>query len=412
MRLSLGKLTSFFLFLYPVFLVIPLKISLNKQVFFHPLELLILLFVLVFFFIYIYENHEPLARRHFSKFIYIAAFIIFVTLSCMFTSLSKEGAIFIFRLIYLFTLFYLLLVIKPSINISAVTSGLIVSSIFLSLYIIIDSCILSTYTQRPGDLLLGGAVGLIPSIALGILFIKAVINCKPFYIPTILLLVIALYLNGTRTWMLSATAAFMFIVLFSSRYKFSIITKRVIVLSLPLVILGLFYILSFKIRLTSDRLLDIYLLLSGDIESTTLGTRFIKWYLGMQEYLNSPIWGTGMFNLNLGMPSWVSELSNQRSDNQFLDLLYMCGPVPFVMFNIFLLYYLIKFMFVRYLDADGLIAIFILANLYVASFLWAILDGYILYGVFYLIFVSVIILSDKFSRSTQTNRTCMQSDQL
>lgn len=132
----------------------------------------------------------------------------------------------------------------------------------------------------------------------------------------------------------------------------------------------------------------------------------------MQEYLNSPIWGTGMFNLNLGMPSWVSELSNQRSDNQFLDLLYMCGPIPFVMFNIFLLYYLIKFMFVRNLDADGLIAIYILANLYVASFLWAILDGYILYGVFYLVFVSVIILSDKFSSTTQTNRTCMLSDQL
>lgn len=412
MIISINALTSLFFFLFPIVLVLPLKLSLNQQINVHPIELFILFFIPVFLFIFTYgffKHVKQCTKKHFFFIIYITVFIIFITASSLATNLSKEGAVFIVRLIYLNMILSLLLVIKSKIHMKPVVDGLLVSSCLLSLYIILDNYFFLVYVQRPGDAFLGGAVGLIPSIALGILIIKALIRCKPYYIPVILLIMTALYLNGTRTWMLSIVVALAFIILFSKRYDFLIAAKRMSLLLIPLILLVVFYILSFKIQINSERLTDVYLLLSGDIEATTLGSRLLKWYLGTIAYLNSPIWGTGMFNLNLGMPSWVAELSNQRSDNQLLDLLFMCGPIPFIMFNAGFIYFIKQFITYRNIDSDGLIAVYILTNLYVASFFWAILDGYILYGVFYLIFISAIRLLETFGNHPHTEIVTTES---
>src|SRR6266567_1151770 len=178
MRISLDKLISAFLFLFPICLVMPFKISFGKHTNIHPIELLILFFIPILILIVCNEYLKPLSKAHFKTLVYISFFIIFIAASSFFTSLSKEGAIFIIRLIYLFIAFSLLLLIRPKLNMEAVTNGLLVSSVLLSVYIIMDNYILLNYVQRPGDIIIGGAVGLIPSIALGISLIKFIITRK------------------------------------------------------------------------------------------------------------------------------------------------------------------------------------------------------------------------------------------
>jgi O-antigen ligase len=410
----------YLLFLLPSLIVIPVGFYINDV----KITVAEILILLLWAFLLLSEKRIYLIGR---KFLFVLAFILVLLLSLLLSDAPAIGVIQLVRWTEVCLFVFLLNYIYWRLDLSP--QELIVSLYFACfvgvIYIFFESSIVGgdgVLESRPGSFFYGAAFGVIPAVG-AVLSSYALFTDKKYstnktkLLALLLIFVSAIIYTQTITWLFSFTLSmFTYIMLISDSKKGN---RLIFIFLIPLGFVFLLGVVPILVNLISgnsgsaifneSRLLNFSHMLTGNIESSSLGTRlFVKWVSAFQVFWENPWFGVGLGQLDLGMPDWLPELSNRRSDSQYLDLLASSGIFSLV-FVLFINYWLLsKLLAIRKFDPTySVIAsklICILLVWLIGGLVWAVFLGYA--GLLYSFVVSIsffVISKSKFRQSSIYN---------
>lgn len=320
----------------------------------------------------------------------MAIFLFFVAISVFVNGGYSEGVLGAIRL--LLSLMFAMVSARcvfSKLSVEKILNSIVFSGFLISIYIVVDAIWLHSYIQRPGDLYFGGAVGFMPAaafLALGSMKGNFALRVMGF-----LFVVSAMMLNGTKAWLMGIALSLILLKgyqLYQNKRK----KDAIIILSSAIgLFMGIIFIEELVSLLPGERFAQLVSLVRFEFEGTTLGSRFYKWELALDKISESPFFGVGYFNLNLGMPDWVDVQSNARSDSHYIDLLAMVGLLGggFYFFCMLSLYG-----WALCQSSKGGLHQFValvMGLMFFSSFFWSLFGGYMVYIFGYFLGLSVSV---------------------
>jgi O-antigen ligase len=343
---------------------------------------LVLLFVVVYLAACLCSPTKKRASVSLKSLLVISAVFVFwglVFLSSILNKIDAKAYVEFIRLTL--ALFFALFSGKyffSKLPVNAFFYSIITSGVLFSLYIVLDWLYLKDYHVRAGDLFFGGAVGFMPSAAVLALYSQRA-GGRVFRWILVGVLIFALLVNGTKAWLFGVVLA---LTLHLMWRVFAVRKKRDAIVALFLffaLFIAFLFIDDFLLAFPNERLQQVSSLVKFNFEGTTLDSRFYKWALAINQIYESPYFGVGYFNLNLGMPEWVDDQANRVSDSHFIDIFVMSGLIAGALFFVSFFCMYLWLATRNFTDISKRYSSLAVGLLFFSGFFWSLFGGYMVY---------------------------------
>ena len=258
-----------------------------------------------------------------------------------------------------------------------ILSAVFISGFILSLYIIFDRFLIKSFIIRPGDLVLGGGVGFIPAAAFLALIVGdfgRIMKCSSGVI-----IVAALFINGTKAWVLGMLLSLVLALVMRLYREKKKRDAALCFFAFLLILVFAIFVDEVVAFIPDERFSQLANIARFQFEGTTVGSRFYKWELALSQIKESPYFGVGYFNLNLGMPEWLGEEANTRSDSLYMDIFVMSGVLAGALYFIGMMFLYCKHLFAETRSKLTDFVTLVMGLMVFSAFFWSLFGGYMVY---------------------------------